>query len=166
MEMSKKKKMQLINLSEPDGGFVEALVGLALSEHVQVTAWTKLRQKTDPFRRIDGIIESRQKRMIQQFQYFPLSPRPPFFTPTRQFLLVHHFRGEHHTNITNIVIIIVMILELGQVDGADVAGAEAVCEAEVGGGEVARGGLGSDPVDGGPTRVGRRRVGFRRRERE
>lgn len=138
----------------PDGGLVEAFKSLALSEYVEVTAGTELGEQEKPVRRVDTRVERGQKWVVQQFKYFPLCPRPSFFAPTNQLLLVHHFRRE------NTPLGPTAALEFGQVHGADVAGAQPLREFEVRECQLSGRGLGSDLVDCGPARVGGRGSGF------
>lgn len=137
----------------PDGGFREAFVGLSLTEDVKVAAGAELGEEAEPFGGVDGGIESGQEWMVQHFEDFPLGFRPPFLAPASELLLVHNLRGEPHRESA-------VVVELGEVDGAYVAGAEASGEAEVGGDDAAARGLRSDPVDCGPPRVGGRSVGL------
>lgn len=125
----------------PDGGFIEPFVLLPLPENVKITAGTKLSQKTEPFRSINGSIKSRQKRMIKRFKYFSLCLRSSFLTSTNKLLLIHHFRRKHRRNLA-------VVIKFSEVDRADVAGAETVGEAEVGGEDATRRGFGLDPVNG------------------
>lgn len=138
---------------EPDGGFGEAFRRLALTVDVEVAAGAELRQQAEPLRRVDASVERGQERMVQHLQNFPLGPRATFFASARQLLLVHHFRRVEAT-------VRFGCFQFGEMDGADVAGAESGDEAEVREGELAGRVLGADPVDGGAARVGGRRVVF------
>lgn len=138
-------------LCAPHGEFIEAFVLLPLPENMEVAAGTELSQETEPLRRVDTSVERRKKRMVQRLQNLPLGLRSAFFTPTRQFLLIHYLRREQASVGSG-------GLEAGEVDGANVARAETVRELEVGEGELASGRVGSDPVNGRPARVGGRRV--------
>ena len=112
---------------------------------MEVTAGAELGQEAEPPGRVDAGVESGQERVVQHFENFSLGPRPAFLAPASQLLLVHDLGGEEAA---------VEGFQLGEVDGADVAGPEADSEPEVREGEQAGRRLGPDPVDGGPARVG------------
>ena len=99
----------------PDGGFREAFAGLTLAEDVEVATGAELRQQTRPFGRLQARVERGQERVVQHFQNVPFCPRSPFLITARQLLLVHDLGGEDGVSGGG--------LELGQEDGADVAGA-------------------------------------------
>lgn len=86
--------------------------------------------------------------MVQHFQDFLLCPGPPFFITTRQLFLIHHFGGEKGQLLRMLRVRRLRGLDLREVDGPDVAGTEAVEEAEVRQGERVRG-----AADGVPARV-------------
>ena len=89
---------------------------------------------------------------------FPFCPCPTLLVPAHKLLLVHHLSHEGH-GIGGIIG--VRGLELGNVDGADVAGTEAAGEEGVGGEDEAGGGVrGSDPMDGRLAGVRGGHVGF------
>lgn len=118
---------------------------------MEVTAGAELGEEAKPPGRVDAGVECGQERVVQHFENFSLGLRPAFLAPAGQLLLVHHLGGEEAT---------VEGLQLGEVDGADVAGAEADSEPEVREAELAGRRLGPDPVDGGPAWVGGGRVGL------
>ena len=136
----------------PDSGFREAFVGLALAEDVEVAAGAELGEEAEPFGGVDGGVEGGEEGVVEGFEDFPLGLGSSFLAAAGQLLLVHHLGGEHHGEGP--------VVEFGEVDGADVAGAETAGEAEVGGEDAAAGGLRSDPVDGGPAWVGGGSVGL------
>lgn len=106
---------------------------------MEIAAGAELRQKARPFRRLHGGVEPREERVIQHLENLPLRPRPPFLIPARKLLPVHHLRreesGGRRRRLRRLGRGGNRLLELGQVDGADVAGAETVEEAEIGEGE-------------------------------
>lgn len=108
----------------PHGGFSEAFVLLSLSENVKIAAGTKLRQETKPFRRVDGSIKSRQKRMVKRLKYFSLRLCSSFLTPTNKLLLIHHFRREHRRDFS-------IIVKFRKINGTNIAGAETAGESKV-----------------------------------
>lgn len=112
---------------------------------MEVTAGAELGQEAEPPGRVDACVESGQERVVQHFENFPLGPRPPFLAPAGQLLLVHHLGGEDAA---------LEGLQLSEVDGADIAGAETDSEPEVGEAELSGRRLGPDPMDGGPAGVG------------
>lgn len=97
---------------------------------MEVAAGAELRQQARPFGGLQVGVERGQKRVVQHFQYLPLRRRPPFLVTAGELPLVHDLGGEDRVGAGG-------ALELGEVDGADVAGAEAVEEADVGEGEMA-----------------------------
>lgn len=94
MEAEPKNKIKKCTNCAPYGGLREAFTGLTLAEDVEISAGAELRQQTQPFRRFEGGVKRRQKRMVQHFEYFLFCPRSPFLITARQLPPVHHFRGE------------------------------------------------------------------------
>lgn len=101
---------------------MEAFIGLALAEDVEVAAGAELGEEARPARRIERSIKSGQKRMIHHLQYLSLNLCPRVFVPGHEFLLVHHLRREEAP---------AGALELHQVDASDVATPHALHEPEV-----------------------------------
>lgn len=116
---------------------------------MKISTGAKLSQEAAPFRRINNSVKRRQKGMIQHFQNLPFGLGPPFLVPAGELLLIHDLGRKESVGRG--------LFELGEVDGADVAGAEAVEEAEVGeGGDAAEGvgGFGVGGGGGGPVGAG------------
>lgn len=73
---------------------MEAFGRLFLTENVEVAAGTKLRQQTEPFRRINGCVERGEERMVEGLENLSLRLGSAFFAPARELLLVHDLGGQ------------------------------------------------------------------------
>ncbi|CAN1133054.1 hypothetical protein LINPERHAP2_LOCUS7422, partial [Linum perenne] len=76
-------------------------------------------------------MERREERMVEHLKNLLLGSRPAFLVPAHELLLVHDLGGEDRDFCAGVVGGGLRSLELGQVDGADVAGAEAEGESQI-----------------------------------
>lgn len=120
-----------------------------MTERVQFAAGTVLHDDAREMRRLELGVESGKKRMIKHFEDLPLHLGSRLLLLQRQSLLVHHFHGVKARGRR-----LAIAPEATEVDGADVAGAEAAVEAEI---SVSEGGFlgANDGVGevGGPVRL-------------
>jgi len=101
---------------------VEAFIGLALAQDVEVAAGAELGEEARPARGIERGVKSWQKRVIHRFQNLSLDLSPRVFVPGHQFLLVHHLCRQQAP---------VRALQLHQVHASDVAAPHALHKPEV-----------------------------------
>lgn len=94
---------------------------------MQVAAGTVLHDDAREMRRLELGVESGKKRMIKHFEDLPLHLGSRLLLLQRQSLLVHHFHGVKARGGRRLAI----APEAAEIDGADVAGAEAAVEAEI-----------------------------------
>lgn len=102
---------------------MEALCRLALPEDVEVAAGAELGEEAGALGRVDVGVKRGEEGVVEHFENFAFGPCPSLLVAAGEFLLVHDFGGEEAAFGS---------LELDEVNGADVAAAEALDESEVG----------------------------------
>lgn len=130
----------------PDGGLGEASVRLALAEHVEVAAGAELGEEAGPAVPFRDAVEAGQERVVDGLQDLALRAGAALLVAPLQLLAVHHLGGHHHRLLLRRLRRVLLLRlacsgggwpDLGQVHAADVAGAEATQEADVGEGDGA-----------------------------
>lgn len=102
---------------------------------MNVTAGAELRKEAEPLWGFHTRVERGEERVVQHRQYLHLHPSSPFLAPARELPLIHDF-GRERRKRGVIGGRRRRAFELGEVDGADVTGAEALEEPEVREGEM------------------------------
>ena len=79
---------------ETDHIFSEDFPGLPLQEQEELAPGAEIRDQANVRLRLEGGVESGQKRMVQQRQNVPLCSRSVHLVPLHHHALVHCFHGE------------------------------------------------------------------------
>ena len=107
---------------------------LALAQHVEVAAGAELGEEAGPAVPLGDAVEPRQEGVVHGLEDLALRARAALLVAALQLLPVHHLGGHQHY-CTRAGAGLLLRLDLGKVDAADVPRAEPPQEADVGEGD-------------------------------